>query len=178
MVGHLPLEQSILVRVQVPQQMKILITGIPGMGKTTLGDKLRDKYGYQHLDMESHPAEHNLLCTDPKAFITNVVSSSKDFVITYGFYPPHYTPVILFLRESGFKLIWLDGDRNSALREFKRREMKNPQTYERAIESFDKQIARIEKTSVIEEIQPAIINNFDQEGNFRNEDDVIKEILS
>lgn len=33
---------------------RILISGIPGTGKTTLGNFLGDTYGYQHIDMEKH----------------------------------------------------------------------------------------------------------------------------
>jgi adenylate kinase family enzyme len=34
---------------------KILITGIPGMGKTTLGDKLKKRRGFEHVEMETDP---------------------------------------------------------------------------------------------------------------------------
>jgi hypothetical protein len=57
MVGHLPLKQSILVRVQVPQQifMKILVTGTPGSGKTALVEYAQSIGDVRFVDADELP---------------------------------------------------------------------------------------------------------------------------
>lgn len=68
MVGHRPLEASILVRIQVRQlrfliylsnpssmdsRYKIIIYGAPGSGKTRLADRLAKKFGIRHLEADA-----------------------------------------------------------------------------------------------------------------------------
>ena len=38
--------------------MRLLITGVPGTGKTTVGDYLASEYGFVHLDFERGSAGH------------------------------------------------------------------------------------------------------------------------
>src|SRR5262249_26321732 len=98
--------------------MRILIAGIPGMGKTTLGDYLRDTRGFSHVDTETG---ENLreAWKDPEGFISKLVDMSGDVVVTWGFVPDKkFINLVDLLKQRGFKLIWLDGNRDFALRAF------------------------------------------------------------
>ena len=159
--------------------MRILITGIPGMGKTTLGKALESEKNFVHIDMETHGDEHALIHSNPKDFITKSVDGKKDVVISWGFRPPDCTQDILFLKSQEFKVIWLDGNRDAAYNSYKTRvEKQDSANLEHHLENFHKQIERIEKTNVIQEIDPIIINTFDSKGNFRNLDEILEEVAS
>jgi hypothetical protein len=72
-------------------------------------------------------------------------------------------------RAQGFKLIWFDGDRAAALREFQKRGSV-PEQF------FHAQIERIETASVIEQIKPIIINSFDEGSQFKSTPRLLDEI--
>ena len=86
---------------------RILITGIPGTGKTTLGDHLAQQHSYVHMDMENDGTRERFR-RDRSAFLTNL---PEKVVITWGFHPQHDVGDILFLKESGFQLVWFAGNR-------------------------------------------------------------------
>ena len=165
--------------MKLQQQKRILITGIPGMGKTTLGNLFESKKGFVHLDMETHPKEHLLLESNREEFMNLIICKDKDFIITFGFYPPNCTGEVKYLRDQGFILIWLDGNRDAAYRSYKTRtEKQDHLNLQLHLEAFNMQIERIERTGVVKEIEPIIVNTFDSEGNFRDIVDVAQEIIS
>ena len=87
----------------------LLITGIPGTGKTTIGDYLQEKYGFTHLDMELINAWQSLTSS-----ILEAKRLNRDLVITWGFMPEEDNEKILKLKEIGVKMIWFDGNREAA----------------------------------------------------------------
>src|SRR5690349_11817735 len=103
--------------------MKILIAGIPGTGKTTIGDYLQENCGYTHLDMESGSGSNMAEAwNDPDRFVARLQMMSNDVVVTWGFVPNEkFIALINRLKTNGFKVIWLDGNRESARRAFVKR---------------------------------------------------------
>lgn len=139
--------------------MKILITGIPGTGKTTTGNHLQDKYGFVHYDVESIQTLEG---------IENL--QGENIVITWGFAPDGRDNLpIRNLQNLGYRMIWFDGDRVSARKAFNKRG-DVPENL------LDQQMERIDKMD-INSFDPIIINTFDTKGNFLNKDDIIKKII-
>jgi hypothetical protein len=138
-----------------------LITGIPGTGKTELGDNLAKDFGFGHYDLED-PNTLNRLLSDPTQFIADIVSQSRDTAVTWGFNPENQPSVsaVREFRKLGFKLIWFDGNRPAALRAFIRRGTV-PEI------AFYAQMYRIEASKIIDAIQPVVIDPFDIQGDFK-----------
>ena len=100
----------------------LLITGIPGTGKTTYGDKFAKEFGFVHRDLEDEQTM-NRFNAYPAQFIGELLNEKKSVVVTWGFGPDCERSVFLVqqLRDAGFKWIWFDGNRSAALREFQKR---------------------------------------------------------
>ena len=154
----------------MPQQPDLLlITGIPGTGKTWYGDKFAAEFGFLHYDLEEQHTR-NRFFPNPGQFIADAVGLKMNVVVTWGFVPDQVqTTLVLQFRNAGFKLIWFDGNRSAALREFNNRGTVTE-------ELFHVQIQRIEKSRVVDVIKPLIINSFDQEGRFKPASQLLQEI--
>jgi hypothetical protein len=93
-------------------------------------------------------------------------------VVTWGFVPDNQPSVELVLRfkNSGFKLLWFDGNRQAALRAFqgraKSKSSSEAEFYWRMHE-FYLQMYRVETTNIIDTIKPTVIDPFDAQGNFK-----------
>jgi adenylate kinase family enzyme len=100
----------------------VLITGIPGTGKTTYGDEFAKEFGFLHYDLEDQQTL-NRFVANPAQFIGELLNENKDVVVTWGFGPDDEPSISLVqqLRSAGFEWIWFDGDRPAALREFQKR---------------------------------------------------------
>lgn len=146
----------------------ILITGIPGTGKTTVGDYLEKKHGFTHLNLEEE-ATLTLFSQNKTEFISKALKNNKT-VITWGFMPYQQAEHVFEMKRRGFSLIWLDGNRVSAFREF----IKRGTVSESA---FFHQMSNITSSKIIDVIQPKIINPFDEAGEFKSIEEIVKEIL-
>ena len=137
---------------------KILITGIPGTGKTTLGEHLSRHHGFTHVDLEEeHRADK--LVRDVDGFVQRLEATHKKLVFTWGFPPSLKTiEVVLRLKELGYRLIWLDGNRDAARSTFHRRGDVSESL-------FYRQIQNIEDYGVIEKIGATVVNVFDDTGH-------------
>jgi len=134
----------------------LLITGIPGTGKTTYSDKFAREYGFLHHDFEDQRTQTlNRFNANPPQFIEELLSEKKSVVVTWGFGPDCERSVFLVqqLRNAGFKLVWFDGNRPAALREFQKRA-----TVQEV--AFYLQMYRIEKSGIVERLRPTVINSF------------------
>jgi hypothetical protein len=147
---------------------KLLITGIPGTGKTTVGNILEKQHGFKHVDLEGAPIEE--LYQNPEMFIDNLWKLKQNIVLTWGFVPESQTEMVLMFKEKGFKLFWFDGDREAARKAFNKRG-------DVPEELLDLQLGRIDSFGVVNKIKPTIYNTFDHAGNFKDIKTVIKEIL-
>src|SRR2546421_48733 len=91
--------------------VKLFVAGIPGTGKTFFGDKLRDEFGFMHIDLES--ALQGILRQyyrdDLRRFLTEMSQCSRRFVATWGFPLVPCLPMVERLAASDFRLVWFDG---------------------------------------------------------------------
>lgn len=149
----------------------LLITGIPGTGKTTLADNLAKDFGFVHHDLED-PSVLQRLFANPTQFIADTLSQNRDTLLTWGFVPDHQQSValILQLKTAGFKLIWFDGNRPAALQAFIRRGTV-PEIF------FYLQMYRIEASKIIDIIKPVVIDPFDAaQGGFKSTTALLEEM--
>lgn len=154
--------------------MKLLISGVPGTGKTTLGEHFATHHSFIHTDMERDEfAPVRAFKKDEQAFLDTLHTSEKA-IVTWGFGPFMQRYLIERMRESGFTLIWLDGDRIASFRAFMHREKHN----DRAEFEYYGQMREIVSTEIIARLNPAIVNPFTAEGDFRPLESVAKEVLS
>jgi len=96
----------------------ILITGIPGTGKTYYEKRFAEKFGFKHFDLENIDVLQRLV-TAPSKFVADLLKNEGDIVATWGFVPnDHQIGIVHQFIAKGFKLVWFDGNRPAALREF------------------------------------------------------------
>ena len=142
------------------EAMKLLITGIPGTGKTQFGDYLAAAHDFVHRDLELSE-ELAKFVKDPAEYLAALCLASDRVVISWGFIPaPEHIELVRSFRNYGFEIIWFDGDRPAALRQFCKRGT-SPE------EHFYLQMYRIENSKSREQVDPIVINNFDGRGEFK-----------
>ncbi len=152
---------------------KILLSGLPGGGKTKLGDALAADHSFFHADMEADnwalTAEAH---RDPEAF-PRAFPDDRDVVLTWGFHPLVSLPVVQVLVEGGFTPVWLDGNRAHFFASFMRREHSSPIM---AV-FYHQQLERVTQARVLEAIDWRIVDPFQPNGNFRPLDEIAAEII-
>jgi adenylate kinase family enzyme len=148
----------------------LLITGIPGTGKTCYADKFAKEFGFLHHDFEDQQTL-NRFVANPAEFIRELFNEKKNVVVTWGFNPDDEPSlsIVQLLRSVGFNWIWFDGNRPVALREFQKRA---------TVQEIDLyvQMYRIEKSRVVERLKPTVINSFDYDGQFKPAEELLAEI--
>ena len=159
--------------------MKIFIAGIPGTGKTSIGDYLRDTHSFIHVDMEGDNKLQEL-SVDPDRFLTELINSPQKVVITWGFAPNDWAiDKINKLKNNGFKLIWFDGNRKTALKKFiEREEKKGEKSLKKAKLAFSAQMNAIDSSNVIVKIEPIIVNTFTKDADFKPCNMIVEEIFN
>ena len=156
---------------------KLLITGIPGTGKSKFGNYLADKCGYIHIDMESGDYISTIV-TNPTSFIENLVNRHNNIVITWGFIPSdEQIQIVNLFRNYSFKIIWFDGDRGAARRKFIERDQKNgPEYLKNSLAALDLQMGKVQNSKNFNIINPIIINTFKSDHTFKSLDQILIEI--
>ena len=153
----------------MPQRDLLLITGIPGTGKTSYGNKFASEFAFMHVDLED-PQTLTRLASDPSRFIAQLKGYRRTVVVTWGFVLDGVqTAIVLQFRSAGFKWIWFDGNRPAALREFRKRGTVPEQL-------LRLQMDRIENSKIVECLKPIIIDPFDESGKFKPADRLLDEI--
>src|SRR5690242_21621568 len=120
----------------------LLLTGIPGTGKTTVAEYLVAHHGFTHFDRETFgewPKYLQVLWIRAlPLFVWLVRLRHRKVVISWGFLPLMDNYEIRQLTQLGFAMIWFDGVREVARREFLKRDTATE-------EEFDAQVQRIER---------------------------------
>jgi hypothetical protein len=154
----------------------MLITGVPGTGKTTLGCHLAKQHGFRHIDFEREDGLElkRFWRFGERGFRTQVKTlklKKQDVVVTWGFVPDRQLEKAKAMRSAGFEWIWTDGDRAAARRVFVARG-----TVEEPL--FDAQIKRIETFINPAQLGIRVVNPFDSIGNFRPLEEIADELLA
>ena len=147
----------------------IILAGIPGTGKTTTGEYMSKHFGFSHYNFENETT-FKLYAENKQKFISHARRQSG-VIITWGFVPTKHIRNILSIQNRGFSLVWFDGDRAAAFREFTKRGTATD-------EMFYHQMIRIIKRKVVERLSPKIIDPFDSLGQFRPLDELCKELIA
>jgi hypothetical protein len=101
----------------------LLIAGLPGAGKTTYCQWLRENHGYHHIDVDSgaDPDISNRLGDDrPGAVVVTarrIRDKGPNVVLDWGF-PPPLLPIVRQLGYEKIELWWFGGDEEAAHQSF------------------------------------------------------------
>ena len=153
----------------------ILITGVPGFGKTTIGDYLEEKHGFLNLDIEAWREWNKSLLKLRDLFANNELAEfipeaeriNNKIVITWGFVPGGNDETVLGLVRLGAKMIWFDGNREAGKRVYIQRNGSAE-----AIEALNAQIDRINAMD-LSRFNARIINTFDASGEFLLKEEIV-----
>jgi len=151
---------------------KILLSGLPGGGKTRLGDTLAADYGFLHTDMEADSWALAEAHRDSGAFL-GVFPHDRDVVLTWGFQPLASLHVVQVLVRGGFTPVWLDGNQAHFFASFMRREHGDPIM----AACYHQQLGRITEARVLEVIDWCIVDPFQPDGTFRPPNEIAAEII-
>ena len=151
---------------------RILVTGIPGTGKTTIGRYLVQQHGFEHLDFETPAHAEHYLSAGKRALLEKLGMPpvSQDMVISWGFLPETQLPFVLALRDSGYDWIWFDGDRAAARRAFLERGTSSE-------EAFEMQMRAIDEYLDLDLLHPRTVSPFDCAGRFRPLAHIAEDVL-
>lgn len=148
--------------------MKLLITGIPGTGKTSIGKYLQDEKGYEHFDIEATFKKYGKEGMPMLREFLNKRADNK--VMTWGFIPTEHDNQVKEFQNLGYEMIWFDGDRDSARREFLKRGTVSE-------DLFDLQLSKIASMD-LNKFTPIKINTFDKNGEFLTHEEIFNLIKS
>lgn len=111
--------------------MIILISGIPGTGKSFLGDYLAEHHEFTHVDLEVQAGLQYLTLLQQKdfdGFVEQVSNLGDRIALTFG-YPPEWLPVIEQLAVRGVVTAWLDSPLIFSRKHWKPEPGQDPGTY-------------------------------------------------
>jgi len=149
--------------------VRLLITGIPGAGKTQFGEYLASVHGFVHRDLED-TTEFADFVDNPLTYLLKLSAEGQRSVITWGFVPVfRQIALVRCIGKHGFGIVWFDGDRAAALLAFQRRGT-TPEV------NFYLQMYRIESSKAFELICPIRIDRFNEHGEFRQPSAIFDEI--
>ena len=146
----------------------LLLTGIPGTGKTTIGEYLERSHGFRHVNREIHdPREFT---DDPGAFLRR---SEDDVVATWGFRPTAHEDLhgVIGLCTLGFKGVWLDGPRPWALTQILKARPESES-------DFYLQMRNIEASGIRKTLGFPVVNPFGTTGHVRDKAEIARESLA
>jgi hypothetical protein len=147
----------------------VLITGIPGTGKTTIGDFLANSYDFIHFDMEE-TGRASEINSNVEKFVNINFPVDKNIVLTWGFAPDEATiKTIGLLKSYGFDLFWFDGDHDVAREMCIKRGNFNES-------EFQEQMRLLGIFDVPSKIGAKTINVFNEDGSFKSKSIIVKEV--
>jgi hypothetical protein len=153
----------------MPEQKRklILIGGIPGSGKTWYGNFFAQHYGFVHFDGED-PVLFDRIKDHPSDALKDMLKEAGDVVLTWGFTPCGQADRVRMFMKHGFKVVWFDGNREAALREYVKRGS--------PVHLFNLQMGRIGDPKFADSFEPIRINPFAENGEFKPPKVILEEI--
>jgi hypothetical protein len=134
--------------VPIPERVIILLSGMPATGKSSFARYLAHEHGFTHYDMERHPRGWPLpelkgtWEKDRALFVPEIRKHHHRTALDWGF-PVRCQPIVEQFREQGVRLVWFDGDVESARKLYIER-AKKEYAHEDAA-TFDRQVKEIER---------------------------------
>lgn len=151
---------------------RLLLSGIPGTGKTTVADYLAEHFGYTHVDIEADSFRARRELEQNSEGFLGKLNTSKNVVLSWGFGPFMDRPTVDKILVAGFQFVWLDGDHVTSLQNFLKRERNDP--HKEA--DYYGQMQMILATEIVERLHPLLVNPFSGE-QFRPVEDIAAEII-
>ena len=140
--------------------MRLLICGVPGSGKTTFGNWLRDNHGYTHYDLERE--------------LYLGITQEPNAVVTWGYAPDciESKKVVLKFIKAGYLPVWFGGDWEHSYNRYAKRTGTSFIDGYRYFTQIKKILAERPDIGFQKKINP-----FDENGEFKNPEDILKQIL-
>lgn len=157
---------------------KVLLTGIPGTGKTAMGDYFATKRSFEHFDIEEFlKAPPPKTVNDILSTISNTTTSHQNVVVTWGFMPTQDIPTIRYIQSIGFNMIWLGGNDRAAYREYTKRNLVNKMTRSVSDRNWSVQMHNIGLMN-LKQFGAHQINPFTKRGKFRSKEAIARDVLA
>src|SRR5436309_3282866 len=125
---------------------KVFIAGIPGSAKTPFADWLRDDFGFMHVDFELLSDDYRQFLwqhgCNLRWFFEEMSRFSPCVVASWGF-PIEVLPNVQTLRGSDVRLIWFDGNREVACRDWMHKTGKPEAEFRMQVAAIDTHIEEI-----------------------------------
>ena len=123
--------------MQAIRQAFIVVSGVPGTGKSTYASWLHQTYGFVHQDV------------DRQGLPSASVLTQRPLVVDWGFpaNEPGLTDCIALIRSwktTGAKVWWFDGDREAALESFLKRGTVPKQSWDYQMQGINDNWSKIE----------------------------------
>ena len=143
----------------------ILVSGIPGTGKSSFCRYLARQYLFAHYDMEHredwpHKELHPIWEASRPQFVAELKQRHEATALDWGF-PPHCLGLVEELLDAGVFAVWFTGDLALARQAFISRGT-IPE------EPFDKQVQRISDAGLPGSLNARVVQVFTPEGAFKS----------
>lgn len=153
----------------------VVISGVPGTGKSWFGRWLQDEYGFVYLEADAGGmSEYRLNGLDGEAFVHQLRSLAPRVVLEWG-YPVEFLPRLQAIQRGGVPTWWFDGDRAAARASY----IRPRGDAEVTVAAFEKQLAAIERTwpALKEFYEGRIVHTLRADGSFVNPERVMARLF-
>lgn len=150
----------------------LLITGIPGTGKTEIGNYLEKYYDFKHIDIEAILNASQLEKDKglKELFSMHERLIDQNIVFTWGFHPRDNEQHINYIKNLGATMFWFDGNREAARKSFLKRGTVSE-------ELLNIQMGLINSVDIQKKYNPIFYDPFKKDGTFKKQATIAKEVL-
>ena len=160
----------------------VVVSGIPGTGKSTFGEWCARNRGFVHIDAEHGgiaaaglSVEWSVVARLPPGNVEPLVGAlrrlGQPVIFDWG-YPPAFLPLVRTLHAAGMRAWWFDGDRDAARRRFLERGTVSVAALDHQMASITGAWAELSAfygRRVVEVIRPG--------GSFRSPSEILSQII-
>lgn len=158
--------------VELPDPCALLLTGLPGTGKSAFANHLQSSRGFVHFDLEKDrtlwpdSSLHEVWESSRPHFVAAARNLFPRLVLNWGF-PPNCLPMVDEIDAAGVPVVWFTGPAGFAKNRFMQREGITSDAAAR----FDYQLLRI-ACAGLPAIRPhwRVVDVFRRDGSFQDND--------
>ena len=173
--------RPIVYNCAVMKPTLLLLTGIPGVGKTTLGQELAIKHSFKHYDREQFKSwtliEQVLFKYSLPLFTMLATVRFRRIVISWGFSVQNDQSAIQKLIDLGYSMVWIDGDRQVAYQNYLIRDQKSGQDIILSRQRHQRQLSQINQLD-LNIFRHQKLNPFKSDGSFYTPASLIKKVIA